>query len=64
MSIVPDNTGGFGSIESAAKVFVVNELMPLQALFRELNDWLGQEVIRFKPYELGVKDEGPRLGTT
>lgn len=50
LGIVPKNAGGFGSIEQAATVFVQNEIAPLQARFRELNDLLGQEVVRFGPY--------------
>ncbi len=54
MGIVPGNTGGFGAILPAAQVFARNEIEPLQAKFRELNDWLGQEVVRFEPYVVGV----------
>ncbi len=50
MGIVPGNTGGFGAILPAAKVFARNEIEPLQASFRALNDWLGQEVVNFTPY--------------
>lgn len=50
LGIVPKNAGGFGSIEHAASVFVQNEIAPLQARFQELNNWLGQEVVRFTPY--------------
>ncbi|VDZ76673.1 phage portal pbsx family protein [Salmonella bongori] len=39
-------------LEKVAKVFVRNELSPLQDRFREVNDWLGMEVIRFKEYTL------------
>lgn len=53
MGIVPTNTAGFGDVEKAAKVFAANEMEPLQERFKELNAWLGEEVIRFKPYELG-----------
>lgn len=52
MGVVPSNTGGFGDIEKAAKVFAVNEILPLQERLKELNSWVGQEVITFKPYEL------------
>lgn len=52
MGIIPNNTGGFGDAEKAAKVFNANEIEPLQARLREVNDWLGEEVIRFKPYVL------------
>lgn len=57
MGIVPGNTGGFGAILPAAQVFARNEIEPLQAKFRELNDWLGQEVVRFEPYVVGVTEE-------
>lgn len=52
MGVMPNVTGGFGSVESAAKVFVLNELKPLQERFLELNEWIGQEVIRFQKYAL------------
>ncbi|MDC9607361.1 hypothetical protein [Xenorhabdus griffiniae] len=52
MGIIPQNTGGFGDVEKAAKVFVRNELLPLQSKMKQLNDWLGEEVIRFEPYSL------------
>ena len=57
MGILPQNTGGFGDVEKAAKVFVRNELIPLQAKMKQLNDWCGVEVIRFEPYTLGTDDE-------
>lgn len=57
MGIVPGNTGGFGAIKPAAEVFARNEIEPLQAKFRELNDWLGQEVVRFEPYVVGVAED-------
>lgn len=53
LGLVPNNTGGFGAVEPAARVFAMNELEPLQARFRECNEWLGEEVIRFTPYSLG-----------
>lgn len=57
MGIVPNNTGGFGDAGTAAAVFAANEIAPLQARMLEVNDWLGEEVIRFKPYELAVGAE-------
>lgn len=57
MGIIPQNTGGFGDVEKAARVFVANELEPLQAAMREINEWAGEEIIRFQPYSLG--DEIP-----
>ncbi|WP_394804896.1 phage portal protein [Dickeya solani] len=52
MGIMPNNAGGFGDIEKAARVFSINELTPIMETLKELNDWLGMEVIRFNPYAL------------
>ncbi len=52
MGIVPQNAGGFGSIREAAQIYVANELEPIQSRMTQLNDWLGEEVVRFKPYEI------------
>ena len=56
MGIIPTNTGGFGDVEKAARVFVRNELIPLQKQFQELNSWLGENVIRFESYTLDEND--------
>ncbi|EAB7919845.1 TPA: phage portal protein [Escherichia coli] len=56
MGVVPSNAGGFGDAIKAAKVFNCNEIEPLQERFKELNDWLGLEVIRFKKYRLADDD--------
>ena len=50
MGIVPGNTGGFGAVKPAAEVFARNELEPLQARFKALNEWFGEELVRFVPY--------------
>jgi len=50
MGMVPSNSGGFGTPISAAEVFARNELEPLQAKFREINEWIGQEMVRFRLY--------------
>lgn len=52
LGVVPSNTGGFGAADTAAKVFGRNEVEPLQARFLQLNDWAGEEIIRFKPYTI------------
>lgn len=52
MGVVPQNAGGFGSVKDAALVYAANELEPIQARMLQVNDWIGEEVIRFKPYEL------------
>ena len=46
----PENMGSMGDIEKVARVFLRNELTPLQERFKEINDWLGMEVSRFKDY--------------
>lgn len=52
MGIIPTNSGGFSSPDIAAQVFARNELEPLQNKFLELDDWVGEEVVRFKEYEV------------
>lgn len=59
MGLIPNNTGGFGSVTDASEVFVRNELVPLQERMRELNDWLGIEVIRFSDYVLPGQAKAP-----
>jgi len=50
LGVMPNSTGGFGDVGKAAAVFAANEVAPLQARFLAINDWLGEEVVRFKPY--------------
>lgn len=52
MGVVPQNAGGFGSIREAAQIWAVNELEPEQARLMQINEWLGEEVIRFDPYSI------------
>lgn len=54
IGVIPENTGGFGKASEAAEVFVANELLPLQAVFMQLNEFVGETVIRFKPYAIGT----------
>ena len=51
MGIVPQNAGGFGSIKEAAEIWAMNELEPIQARLRQVNDWVGEEVVRFDGIE-------------
>ena len=53
MGVVPQNAGGFGSIRDAAQVWAMNELEPEQARLLQINDWLGEEVIKFSSYQIG-----------
>lgn len=57
MGIIPNNTGGFGDVAKAAEVFFINEIQPLQERLKELNEWLGEEVITFKEYDLLKESE-------
>jgi PBSX family phage portal protein len=52
MGIIPNNTGGFGDVEKASQVFVRNELISLQERMKEINQWVGDEIVNFKNYKL------------
>ena len=52
IGVVPQNAGGFGDVEKAAKVFYYNEIVYYQNLLKQINEPLGIEVIKFKNYEL------------
>ena len=54
MGIVPTAAGGLGDARTAAEVFAANEITPLQMMFIEVNERLGEEVFKFKPYELSA----------
>lgn len=47
LGVIPSNTGGFGDVTKAAEVFHAHEILPLQAKLQEVNEWVGEEVIRF-----------------
>lgn len=55
MGIVPNNTGGFGDASKAAEVFDANELEPVRQALLEINEWAGEEIIRFRPYALAAQ---------
>lgn len=50
--LMPNNVGGFGDVEKASRVFVRNELIPLQKRFEDLNKWCKHDVIKFTSYAL------------
>lgn len=52
MGIVPTGAGSFGDVVKAAKVFSINELMPIMQSLKSVNDWVGEEVVRFNEYAL------------
>lgn len=52
MGIIQDNSGGFGDAMKAEQVFFRNELTPLQERMKEINNWIGKDIINFKCYNL------------
>lgn len=52
MGIVPNNSGGFGSVTDAEDVFYSKEIVPLQSRLSQINELTGIELIRFKEYDL------------
>jgi PBSX family phage portal protein len=48
LGVVPANAGGFGDVSKANDAFYELEILPLQAKFLEINDWMGMEVVRFR----------------
>ena len=54
MGIVPQNAGGLGDPIKAAAVFYRNEIAPIQQSFMGINEQLGVEAFKFKPYTLDM----------
>ncbi len=52
IGVVPQNSGGLGDPEKADAVYYRNETVPLQLDFKALNDWIGQDVVRFRERDL------------
>ena len=52
LGIIPSNAGGFGDIKSASEAYNFNEGGPLKAKMLQLNEMIGDEVIKFKEFEL------------
>jgi phage portal protein, PBSX family len=48
LGLVPTNAGGFGDVEKATKIFVANEIVPIQRRMLALNNVLGVEAFRFE----------------
>jgi PBSX family phage portal protein len=65
MGAMPQGGGSLGDIEKAARVFAINELTPMMSALQQVNEWLGEEVVTFNPYELLQKNaaDDPRLTT-
>ncbi|AZZ98020.1 phage portal protein [Pseudoalteromonas sp. R3] len=54
MGIVPGNVGGFGDAAKAAEVFDANEMECIRLSLLSINDWAGEEIIRFRDYKLAA----------
>lgn len=52
LGVVPENAGGFGDIEKAARVFYANEIRHLQNMLIDINKIIGIDVITFDQYEM------------
>lgn len=46
--IIPQNTGGFGDLEKTMRVYHELEVISMQQTFLELNEIMGDEVVKFK----------------
>ncbi len=55
VGIIPNNTGDFGDVTKVAQVFVRNELIPLQERIKEVNEWVGEEIMCFSIYNFSNK---------
>ena len=53
LGVIPVNAGGFGDVEKTTRVFMQNEIAPLQARMLGLNARIGAEAFRFRPMETG-----------
>lgn len=56
LGIVPVNAGGFGDVSKATPIFIKLEIEPLQTAMLEINDWLGEEAVAFKPWDAASND--------
>lgn len=52
MGIIPEGNSNLGDVEKAAEVFAINELLPVMRGLSAVNQWLGEEVVRFSDYAL------------
>jgi len=52
LGVVPTNTGGFGNLTDAALVHAAHETAPLQRALEQINHWAGEELVRWRKYEL------------
>lgn len=63
MGIPPSVGTNSGDPEMVARVFARNEVEPLQANFLAANEYFGEEIFRFKPYNIGKGEVSALLST-
>ena len=51
LGIVPKSAGGLGDIAKAADVYHLTEVEPIMQAMQQVNDWVGEPLISFRPYE-------------
>lgn len=51
LGIIPQNNGGFGDVRSANDMFFINEVTPIMAKIRQLNEHAGLPVVEYREYE-------------
>ncbi|MCL4153547.1 UNVERIFIED_CONTAM: hypothetical protein GTU68_061537 [Idotea baltica] len=57
MGVIPSNSTGLGDPAKSSKVFAANEISPMQERYKSLNDWIGEEVMKFDPYVIEGLEE-------
>ena len=57
LGVQAESSGGYGDIEKAALVIAKNEIYPIFRQLETLNDWAGEEIIRFDHYKLEEQEE-------
>lgn len=50
LGVMPDTAGSRGDVEKDYNTYFRMEMIAMQETFKELNDWIGEEVIQFKPF--------------
>lgn len=50
LGVIPQNGTGFGDVRTASDAFHYAEIEPLQRRLLEVNEWLGDEAVRFREY--------------
>jgi len=50
LGVIPQNGTGFGDVRTATDAFHYAEIEALQARMLEVNDWLGDEAVKFREY--------------